>query len=733
MPEDIIVKVKVDAGDTPETLGNLRKEFIESRNEIYKTVKGTDEYFIALKKAADVKGEITELNRAIRLLNPEEKFKAIATIGEGLVGGFTAASGAITLFGTKNEELEKALRRTQGALALLQGVQAFSRGIKGARAFIGVMGITKKITDAQANSARALGAAQEASAEGTKVATTATKGFGSALKATGIGLLISAIAYLITNFDDVKKAIQNTFPGLGDLGALFDKVKGIVFGFGNAVLKYVVAPFKFIVNLFKGDVKAALNGLVDDLNVVKNFSEGQAKEMENIADEHRKDQIKKETEQTDKLIEVLDARGKDTYKLESENFKKKLSILEKGSKEYEDILQQQAIFEAKNLKTQDDNAKKVQEKREEEAKKHHEKMLQLQTEFKALEAKINKAFDESSAADEYKKKIAEITDEQNEEKKKLDSFLKEKVISQVEYNAELLKLNQSAATQIKAVTDKQAADLKKEQDDAKAKLLKDKEDAIKLQVEAVKTAATQAETILTQQRAKGLISEKKYQADLLASKKVALLQEKAILQANGQDLTEINSKIAEDDLRIAKENEKAQEEISKKKIEVKKAEFQAAAGLLNSAGELLGKNTAAGKAAAIAATSISTFQSAQAAFTGMVTSVPGPVGIGLGIAAAAAAVVGGLARVKAIANIKTPGGAGSSESNPVYTAPAGGSFPITAPSVGQSPTPTTNLSQQSVNQINSNNQGSNNITVAESDITSTQARVTEYSSASTLH
>lgn len=55
-----------------------------------------------------------------------------------------------------------------------------------------------------------------------------------------------------------------------------------------------------------------------------------------------------------------------------------------------------------------------------------------------------------------------------------------------------------------------------------------------------------------------------------------------------------------------------------------------------------------GKVAAIANTVVSSIQGAQAAFTGMVSTIPGPPGIALGTAAAAAAIAAGAVRVQAI-------------------------------------------------------------------------------------
>ncbi len=102
--------------------------------------------------------------------------------------------------------------------------------------------------------------------------------------------------------------------------------------------------------------------------------------------------------------------------------------------------------------------------------------------------------------------------------------------------------------------------------------------------------------------------------------------------------------------------------------------------LFASAANLAGKNSALGKAFAIAGATIDTYRGALAAFTGMTSTIPGPVGIALGIAAAAAAVANGLATVKQIISVKIPGGgdagAGGSISNPVSNSVAAPVAPI---------------------------------------------------------
>ena len=98
---------------------------------------------------------------------------------------------------------------------------------------------------------------------------------------------------------------------------------------------------------------------------------------------------------------------------------------------------------------------------------------------------------------------------------------------------------------------------------------------------------------------------------------------------------------------------------------------------LNNLASILGEETAAGKAAAIAAATISTFQSATDSYKSL-AGIP-IIGPALGFAAAGAAVVSGFAQVKAITKTKVPTLAGRS-------APSGGGGTPSAPNLGTPPT-----------------------------------------------
>jgi hypothetical protein len=109
--------------------------------------------------------------------------------GKGVTSGFAATQGAMALFGSENEALEKSLLKVQSALAIQQGV-------KGLR-----------------NSYRELGGA-------TGIATTIQSGFNKVLKANPIGLIVTAIAAVIAalaSLTDVLDPVIQAFKDFGDL------------------------------------------------------------------------------------------------------------------------------------------------------------------------------------------------------------------------------------------------------------------------------------------------------------------------------------------------------------------------------------------------------------------------------------------------------------------------------------------------------------------------------------
>lgn len=283
--------------------------------------------------------------------------------------------------------------------------------------------------------------------------------------------------------------------------------------------------------------------------------------------------------------------------------------------------------------------------------------------------------EQSTAADLAR---AELTNKHNEETKKKEE----------EFQTELAKIRQETA--LKGITDSRELErtqleidhqeklndaVKRYQDD-NAKLTE-----VRLALEEQFRAARQAQ----EEKFKEEDEKKKFEEDEAAlelkianeqlayeERLAAIDQEQALFQmALDNKLiseTEYNAKI----LALAQSRMMIREQ----EAAHQRAVTSAIGDALSTLSEIAGKQTALGKALAIASTTINTYQSAIGAFKGMVTTIPGPVGIALGAVAAAGAIATGIAAVKKIVSTKIPGGGGG-DSGATPSAIAAPAAPIT--------------------------------------------------------
>ena len=114
---------------------------------------------------------------------------------------------------------------------------------------------------------------------------------------------------------------------------------------------------------------------------------------------------------------------------------------------------------------------------------------------------------------------------------------------------------------------------------------------------------------------------------------------------------------------------------------------------LDAIAEIVGKHTAAGKALAVASTTISTYDAAQKAYASQM-SIPSPDAPVRAAIAAGIAIATGLARVKGILSVQVPGGKSGGVSTPSIPASASS----TIQSQGQSQAPVS-INQNQVNQM----------------------------------
>jgi hypothetical protein len=111
---------------------------------------------------------------------------------EGIAGAFSAVEGGAALLGIESEDLQKTMAKLQGAIALVNGVQAVQNALQAESAVR--IGITTAATQVQAF---VMGQA-----------TIAARVYSAALVATGAGAVIVAIGLVISLFQKSGKAID---------------------------------------------------------------------------------------------------------------------------------------------------------------------------------------------------------------------------------------------------------------------------------------------------------------------------------------------------------------------------------------------------------------------------------------------------------------------------------------------------------------------------------------------
>lgn len=719
-------KIILDADVKP-----LKKQLREATQELQLARQRYGEFSTeavnAAQKVAGIRDEIDAANEAAQLFDPGKRFQALTTAASTAAGGIAAVQGAMALFGGESQEVEKALLKVQSAMALSQGLSQLKD--------IGKVGAQLKTTF--------IGL------------TTGVNGFKKALIATGIGALVVAVGLLVTYWEDILGLVN----GVGseqkklneatqkDLEANKEKLDAID-GQANQlklqgkseedILKLKIAQTDEAIkaaeiNLQNAEAtkqaqveasmrnKAILQGLIamvtapitavlagidligkaagQNFNLAEGFTGGIAEmvfDPEAVAMEGDKT-IKEAQAQLNQLKEkragfelsVLDGQKAAGEKASAEREKQ-------NQKEQEAL----AILNDARTKMLD------KQKQEEEAveKAYSEKFLKLK------EAGIE---DDGILEASKQKELQDIKDKyQKEEADKEEAFQKQLNEIRTQTRLEGIKdENEKARQQILLDYEKQRIEIFENE-----KLTAEQKTALALELATQEQQALAAlQLTIDQQAAAEDLAElerEMAQADLSFQIQRNLLDQKEALLTEQLEAGLITEKAYTEAIR---ENVDARIELDKKEADAKLENAARVSGLLAGVADLVGKNTAAGKATAIAATTIDTYLGAQKAYTSQL--IPGDPSSPIRAALAAAlAVAGGIKNVRAIAKTQVPGGKGGGASAPDVSASA----PQTAsavPTVGNSPV--TALGQVM------NNQPPLRAYVVESEVTGTQKRVAD--------
>jgi hypothetical protein len=469
------------------------------------------------------------------------------------------------------------------------------------------------------------------------------------LAANPIVLTITAIVGL---FSLLEKAIDRNEKASENLNKVFGIFKGILDGLLNALLPVVefltdklVSAFEDPIQSIKDLGQAILDNFINRFKAVLVLGDAIAELFKGNFKEAAKlgadafIQLGTGIENgTDKIVSATEATLEFGKTVVDES-NKAIEANKKLANSQRELLRIQKQFELQQLNFQklaedqrqirDDEAKSIEERiaaneklgdiLDEQLQKELN-LAQKQLEIAELQKQANgDTLESEEAIFDARIKIAEINEriegQRSEQLVNINSLLKEKEELEL---AELDRQVEIADRELQIEIEKQA------------KLAQARQEANELALEA-QIVNFENERALAQEN---IFATLELERQGLESQRA---QEIAFAEKIGADTTLIEEKYA-----------KAREEINKAEVNAKLA---LAGGFAQNIATIAGEGTAVGKAAAVASTTISTFQAATGAYASL---APIPfVGPALGVAAAGAAVVSGLANVKKILSVKS--------------------------------------------------------------------------------
>ena len=188
--------LNIDTSSATNSLKSLRQELMAVKNEMTNLEEGSDAFLKAANKAGELKHQIDEINQSVSGASTDfgDMLGAATTALNGIIGGFTAAQGALSLFGIENEDVIKSIKQLQSLMAVGQGIAQIDTGIK------------------------AMNKLQHA-IKGTSVAAKLLRG---ALTPKSMLLIIAALTTLTKLWQKFGDDIKNSIPLIGKVTKVFD-------------------------------------------------------------------------------------------------------------------------------------------------------------------------------------------------------------------------------------------------------------------------------------------------------------------------------------------------------------------------------------------------------------------------------------------------------------------------------------------------------------------------------
>ena len=741
MKTTVALEFKTEGLDAAgQSVGSFKKQLREAQADLVSMANkfglASKEAQTAAMKVAGLKDSIGDAKALADTFNPDKKFVALGGALQGVTAGFSAYSGAMGLLGVESKETEKLLLKVQSAMAIQQGLS----GIAGAVDSFKLLGTTivQKVV-------------------------TAFSTLRGAIISTGIGALVVGLGILIANFDKVKEALgfatvaqqayndtledyqggaKTAIEKTNQVRAAFDNAKAGVLSkkealeIYNTTLGDTLGKAKTLQqaeDLYnkKAGVYIQIMGLKAQANALFAKSADEAAKGIVAANEDNIGLFDKFKSAV--LLQTGSVAGATTVIAEAQ--KKGTALAQENAKKNsEDLYQAGLKLGTQAEQLEKDNAIKItdiKEKAVAKVKKIDDKAAKdkLEAAKKAEEIRVQQTKNTDALIlenrilaikDEFSKTSFQLAIKEQEEIDAQVAFLNKKEITKEEYEKRALLINdrykvlQADLLTAKEAKDKETTKAAREKELTDLKAHNDAKLAEVLRVNAASAEdSPEAAMLKIQNIAAAKIEAENAAYEIEKEQKAGQLGELALLEQNHKNRL----------VQIIDEGAAAKKAISKKEFEDRQANIRAVGDALGTLSDIIGKDTAAGKAMAVAQALINTYLGASEVIKAKST-LPEPFGTIQKIASVAAIIATGIKSVKAITAVKVPGGGGG----------GGASIPSVsaiAPLTPQAPqAQVTNLSQSSINAVGN---AANRAYVLETDVSNNQERIRRLNRASRIN
>ena len=534
----------------------------------------------------------------------------------------------------------------------LKGIEGVAKGIED---------LNKEVVSSNQDTAKSLKNVETSSGQAAK----GIRGIGNALKAAGIGLAIAAFATLKDIFMQNQKAADFFNTSFEVVSIAFNDFVGFIVDNSTKVTDFFKAifddPLESVKELgasIKANIVERFESFLDTLGflasaVKKVFSGDFAGALEDVksAGKESLDVLTGVNDTFDKSVDIVNSSAEAISNYASETIK-----AAKGNVELAKSAELAAVLNQGLVEKYDRQAEQLRQIRDDESK--------------SIEDRI-KANEE----------LALVLDEQEKAMKENAAIAvasAEAELSKNKDNIELQKAYQEALNE-QAAIEAQITGFRSEQQTNTNSLLREQKEIMNEIALFGKSERDKERLELEQQyEANKLLIEKEITDD--AEKKERLLAAETDYKTQ---LKELNDGFAQEDLESEKQISDAKIRIAQIEAQAKKENLDKTASVLENFSNIAGKETAAGKAFAVAAATINTYRGVSDALAATTVT---PFETALKFANAAAIGISGIANVKKILSVKLPPTRGAAPSTSGSPTQAPLSIPPAFNIVGQSGT-----------------------------------------------